>query len=145
MGRCRTRLKNYGPGEVSDRLSILALKRLFGAEAGKDTSVFQNEWAILLTEIRARTLNGKWFEAVLDLAAVNAALWHAEDDLRELRRVLDHSPSTAVLAFRIQALNDCRAGLIDRINKDAGEGLPSDKVSNVSDEFTIRESGREEK
>jgi len=123
------RLKNYGPGELSDRLSILALKRLFGAEAGRDCTAFQSEWGILLTEIRSRTLNGKWFEAVLELAAVNAALWHAEDDLRELRQ--DGSgrvEAAGLLAFRIQSLNDQRSALIDRINRDAGEGGPSDKV-----------------
>jgi hypothetical protein len=125
------RLKNYGPGELSDRLSILALKRLFGGEAGKDCTVFNQEWAVLLTEIRSRTLNGKWFEAVLELAAVNAALWHAEDDLRVLRQEEESVSLLADagrLAFRIQSLNDQRSALIDRINRDAGEGGPSDKV-----------------
>lgn len=128
------RLKNYGPGEISDRLSILALKRLFGGEAGRDLTTFNNEWAILLTEIRSRTLNGKWFEAVLELAAVNSALWHAEDDLREYRDMgynavgIPESLAVVSLAFRIQALNDQRAGLIDRINRDAGEVVVSDKV-----------------
>lgn len=139
------RLKNYGPGEVSDRLSILALKRLFGTEAGKDCTAFHQEWGVLLTEIRSRTLNGKWFEAVLELAAVNATLWHAEDDLRGMRQQWDGFKDAAavgaageagLLAFRIQALNDQRAGLIDRINKDAGEHLPSDKVNRE----TVRES-----
>ncbi len=142
------RLKNYGPGEISDRLSILSLKRLFGAEAGKDCTAFQNEWGILLTEIRVRTLNGKWFEAVLELAAVNAALWHAEDDLRDYGRqygAAGHDraftdPAVADLALRIQRLNDQRAALIDRINKDAGETLTSDKVFRE----TVRETKGED-
>lgn len=142
------KLKNYGPGEISDRLSILSLKRLFGAEAGKDCAAFNNEWAILLTEIRARTLNGRWFETVLELAAVNAALWHAEDDLRDWRFPLTSGKDTetrdapsiiAKLAFRIQDLNDQRSALVERINKDSGEASTSDKVFRE----TVRETPKE--
>jgi hypothetical protein len=125
------RLKNYGVGEVSDRLSILALKRLFGAQTGKDITHFTTEHTALLSEIRSRTLNGKWFEAYTELAAVNAALWHAEDDLRAMRMVWDGSAHQEIVntAFRIQDLNDQRAALIERINKDTGEvPLGSEKV-----------------
>lgn len=135
------RLKNYGAGEVSDRLSILALKRLFGTEAGKDVKHFEAEGAVLLSEIRTRTLNGKWFTAYTDLAAVNAALWHAEDDLRSWReKYKDQTPidkGTAIynwmevgkLAFRIQFLNDRRAELIGLINHDAGDVLGDEKIN----------------
>jgi len=132
-----SRLVNPGPGEITDRLTILALKLLFGAEAGKDCTLWSTERATLLGMIRTRTGNGKWFEAVLELAAVNAALWHAEDDLRDLRGEVDGLESSAApvgylqagrLAFRIQSLNDQRAALVERINRDAGEGGPSDKL-----------------
>jgi len=131
-----SRLTNPGPGEITDRLTILALKLLFGAEAGKDCTLWSTERATLLGMIRTRTLNGKWFEAVLELAAVNAALWHAEDALRARRHVCEAGvgisaagwEAAATLAFRIQALNDQRAALVERINRDAGEGGPSDKL-----------------
>src|ERR1700676_1554522 len=93
MEGARVRLLNWGPGECSDRLTILALKILHGTDAGKDVKHFTDERNALLTDIRARTLNGKWFEAVLELAAVNAALWHAEDRLRMLRAHLERALS----------------------------------------------------
>lgn len=88
-------------------------------------------------EIRARSLNGRWFESVLELAAVNAALWHAEDDLRDLRNgpaFIGMNPVSviaevaAAIGIRIQVLNDQRAVLVDKINKDAGEPGTGDKV-----------------
>jgi hypothetical protein len=139
------KLVNPGAGETSDRLTILALKILAGLEQGKETVHWETEQAALLTQIRARTLNGKWFEAVLKLGAVNAMLWHAEDDLRALGRQWEvwNKPDSsgltgaedrkraaleaAPLAFRIQALNDRRAELVQQINKEAGDGDTKEK------------------
>ena len=124
------RLVNYGLGELSDRLSILSLKILFGA----DPESFKAEKAALLVQLRTRTVNAQWFEAYTDLAAVNAALWHAEDDLRQLRngtaeRPVVIQPDAALdLAFRIQELNDRRAALVAQINKEAGDGDHKEKV-----------------
>lgn len=140
-GGITSRLRNYGPGELADRLTILALKRLHGAEAGKDCAQWNNEWAILQTEVRSkRTLS---LEAVLDLAAINAALWTAEDDLRllrgrESRDHLDESfyQDATRCGFRIQSLNDQRAALVDRINAAGGEA-GSDKVSAVKEEVGV--------
>ena len=132
-----SRLINPGPGDLSDRLSILALKILFGTEAAKDTKHWETERTVLLSKIRALTLNGAWFDAYTELAAVNAALWHAEDDLREIRNgpafigmrpVSELSETVAELAFRIQVLNDRRADLIGRINKDAGDDRGEEKL-----------------
>lgn len=140
------RLINYGPGEISDRLSILALKIVVSTEKGRDATHFRTEQTALLTQIRARTLNGKWFEAYTALAAVNALLWHAEDELRlhraQGRRYLGGLPpampedvqvatwtqAIVVLAFRIQALNDERAALVQKINEDAGEAGGAEKL-----------------
>ncbi len=146
-----TKLVNAGLGDVSDRLTILALKILVGQEQGRDVTHFSNEHAALLTQIRSRTLNAKWFEAVLSLAAVNGLLWHAEDDLKALRLewMVQQTPSaaevtiTAVgdgvkrrvadlvlpLAFRIQGLNEQRAELVAQINREAGDGAGAEKLS----------------
>lgn len=118
------RLINYGVGERVDRLSILGLKILFGSEAGKDVTHFERERAVLLTQARAST-QGDW-GTVLELAAVNAALWHAEDELRGMRKLvgtLDTEGLEAVLslAFRIQSLNDRRAELVGTLNAEAGD------------------------
>lgn len=125
------RLINYGLGEITDRLSILSLKKLFGEQAGRDITHWRNEQNALLVQTRNRTLN---LELSLELAAVNAALWHKEDELRSYRiqeRTLVLSQLTAAIvscAFRIQELNDQRASLVHKINEAAGDTSASDKV-----------------
>ncbi len=127
------RLINPGPGEVADRLTILALKILFGGQAGKDTAHFERERAALLTKFRA-TDAGKLTEPLLELAAVNGALWHAEDELRVYRdagynAVGAPEPLAVVtLAFKIQSLNDRRAQLVGQLNQLAGEAPAQEKL-----------------
>ena len=131
-----SRLVNYGIGEVSDRLTILTLKILAGTEQGKEVNHFEIERTALLQKIHARTLNAMWFDGMLELAGINAMLWHAEDDLRALRQRWEMKVATynvgdvedvQRIAFRIQALNDRRAELVSQINKEAGDGESKEK------------------
>lgn len=130
------RLINFGAGEIVDRLGILSTKILYGRAAGKETKHFADERNVLLTYLRGRELNGAWFSAALDLAAVNAALWRAEDDLREWRSQesdvdrIDEPTARDIarIAFRIQELNDARAELIEQINRTTGEFLGAEKL-----------------
>lgn len=122
-----SRLIDPGIGEITDRLTILTLKLLYGGLAGKEVSHFQAERTSLLAKIRSRnSLNGVWFDQTLTLAAVNAALWQAEDELRIHREmqhlpIMDRSALICGIAFRIQDLNDRRAGLVAEINKAVGD------------------------
>lgn len=125
------RLLDPGTGEITDRLTILSLKILFGEQAGKEVSHFKAERTSLLAKIRSRELNGAWFDKVLELAAVNAALWHCEDDLRACReKTLTPVGDKVVvdLAFLIQSLNDQRAALVGEINKSAGDEKGVEKL-----------------
>jgi hypothetical protein len=117
----------------------LSLKLLYGHAAGKSVDHFARERDVLLSQIRARTLNGSWFEQVLALAAVNAALWQAEDALRTWRNEpegkgnIDNydeaaQESIARLAFTIQDLNDQRADLVAAINTQTGERDGAEKL-----------------
>lgn len=130
------RLVNYGVGEASDRLTILALKILI--HPPERTAHFQAERDVLLTQVRARTLNGSWFAHVLELGAVNGQLWQAEDALRTYRQRYEKAESSlpplaladsqqtkpiAMLAFKIQQLNDKRAELVTLINANAGDAV----------------------
>lgn len=130
-----SRLTNLGPGDISDRLTILALKILVGQEKGRDVAHFQTEQTALLQQIRSRTLNGIWFEQVLELAAVNGQLWQAEDQLRGYRVASEGDINrfselvlVAQCAFRIQSLNDRRAELVTLINANAGENVGAEKL-----------------
>lgn len=132
------RLVNFGPGEIADRLTILALKILVGTEKGKDVAHFKAEQAVLLAQIRTRSsLNGIWFEQVLELGAVNGQLWRAEDELRSKRSYFDAKPTpwnnddtddVMTIAFRIQALNDRRAQLVHQINTLTGDTNGQEKL-----------------
>jgi len=117
-------------GEILDRLTILSLKVLHGRQAGKAVGHFEEEQRVLATLECAKRPHGLSHLPLLDLAAVNAALWHAEDDLREYRikvREFDEHAALAV-AFRIQDLNDQRACLIQEINKASGEWQGAEKA-----------------
>ena len=122
-----TRLINPGPGEMLDRLSILALKILYGRVAGKDVKAFELERGALFAKVAgSRTLTGQGFEAFVELSTVNSVLWHLEDDLRVLRAATDPTVPTqwreaALCAYRIQEFNDKRAELIMAINRQVGD------------------------
>lgn len=129
-----SRLVNLGPGEICDRLTILMLKILYARQAGKPVEHFEQERNALLVMLRGRELNAGWFEQVLGLGSVNAALWQEEDALRDLRPKKDPLPpwdpvvTARDIAFRIQELNDTRAALIEAINKLTGDHLGAEKL-----------------
>lgn len=127
-------LVNPGLGQITDRLTILELKILAATEEDAPTEHWEAERRQLLAKIHSRTLNGAWFDWVLGLAATNARIWHAEDDLR-VWRIRDpgigytagDGEAIRILAFRLQRLNDRRAELVHRINQEAGDGTAKDK------------------
>ena len=132
-----SRLINFGLGEVCDRLSILALKILHGEQKGADVGHFRNERAALMVKLLTRD-GGRWIEFHTDLAAVNAAIWQAEDEIRGRREALAHEQDEGVVAehhyqagalgLRIATLNDKRAELVRQINTFVGEGQAAEKV-----------------
>ena len=129
------RCTNLGPGELADRLSILALKIAHGLQADRDVTHFINERNVLLVQLRAGSTDAG-LEQLFELAAVNAMLWHAEDDLREYRAdftvngaTLPEALAVVAIAFRIQSLNDRRAELVGTLNKLAGQDLGPEKLT----------------
>jgi len=123
-----SRLHNPGPGEILDRLTILALKIVHGQMAGRDITHWVEE-RDALDNLKVPNIP---ILRVVELAAVNGALWQAEDDLRRERTATEHYVSqTAVIAqtaIRIQQLNDRRAALVSLINVNAGVDRPPDKL-----------------
>lgn len=125
-------LLNPGAGDISDRLTILSLKILFGSSAGKDVTHFVNERNGLLTKLKGRELNGAWFELVLQLGAVNAALWARTEEMREYLRRLPlvggaDTFDCAECGIAIMRLNDERARLVHAINVVSGD-VPKDAM-----------------
>lgn len=130
-----SRLINPGTGDLLDRLSILGLKLVYGQQVGKDTTHFRNERNAILPMIAGKNGTALWLEHYTELAAVNAALWGAEDEMRYTRIAWLSAPAAidykeaAQCAFRIQSLNDRRAELIALINSNTGESLGSEKLT----------------
>lgn len=135
------RLTNLGAGDYADRLTILALKCLHYGAAGKPVEHLRNEQACLLTKLYAGpTLPQAGVGALLELGAVNGALWQLTDDLRRIERdigtthrefPIDVTATPWVIAgkwgIEIMRLNDRRAELVDAINKATGEFLGHEK------------------
>lgn len=124
------KLHEPGPGEILDRLTILALKIVHGKLVGVDG----RHWGAEFTALEERY--GQKVDALLSLAAVNAALWQAEDTMREVRAhygAAGHDRTftdrhAADVGMRIQQLNDRRAELVTLINTDAGRTDPPEKL-----------------
>lgn len=124
-------------GEILDRLSILARKRLEKPERKH----FEEEESSLLKHFWASTKSigvESFIQHLLRLSAVNMALWQAEDELRELRRYAvenqyDFSiwtPCSMKLAkssMRLQSLNEERSRLIQFFNAELGRGAVEEK------------------
>jgi hypothetical protein len=107
-----------------DRVTILALKILVGVAAGKSVTHFETERERLISLLE--TQSPVKVNLLLELAAVNALLWQAEDTLRAMRGVPEPDLAmVATVAFRIQSLNDDRARVIAQIN---GADTPAEKL-----------------
>lgn len=119
-----SRLINPGLGDQLDRLTILALKILHkGAQEH-----WVRERNAILAQVRSRNHSGMWLEPALELGAVNATLWQAEDRLRFCRQAKSGPwDEAAAVAFEIQDLNDRRAALVDQINALVGEDRGGEK------------------
>lgn len=134
------RLLDPGPGEILDRLTILGLKLIYGELEARTLDHWKEEqgalYARLMELYHKAGSTGPQGVIIFELAAVNAALWQAEDKMRDFRRrrstdvaaMQSLVAATVDTAFRIQQLNDHRARLIFQINQDAGVNRPSDKV-----------------
>lgn len=130
------KLINFGAGEIVDRLTILSLKLHHADAAGRPTDHFRNEQVSLLAKLKAGNGIAGYVEELLELATVNGLLWQAEDELRDWRRQFkelaglsgEATAEAAGAAFRIQALNDRRAQLVEAINLKTGEHRGAEKL-----------------
>jgi hypothetical protein len=128
-----TRLVNFGLGEICDRLSLLALKILYGELQGLDITLYKHERAALLPSVLARE-HGRWLESWEDLHAVHAALWLYEADLRAYKAAspakhIEQREAIVECAFRIQDLYDRRSSLIAAINALVGDAIGERKMA----------------
>lgn len=118
------RVLNPGPGEIADRLGVVARKIV---EGGDKEGTFKDELYELLYALydgRTKGARTEWVENCIPavmLDATNAAIWQLEDRVREFRNgKLPGTEDFSQLSFRIQQLNDRRAELVKEINAQYG-------------------------
>jgi Family of unknown function (DUF6165) len=102
-------------GELIDKITILQikLKRLDGPGAAN----VANELAALNQAKRDAHLNEPTIEAlIIQLKAVNVALWDIEDQIRQLEACGDFGPRFIETARSVYKLNDRRAAIKRLIN-----------------------------
>lgn len=134
-----SRLVAPGPGEILDRLTILSLKIVHGRQAGTPVGHWAEEREVLCLAHCTHA----WCPSacLLELAAVNAALWQAEDQIREMRQRYTNATGAVSANFtegdveegfqcalRIATLNDRRAVLVHQINTQGGIDRPPEKL-----------------
>lgn len=112
-------------GELLDRLTILSRKILERPE----NEHFKREQTQIMDRL------GKWqfsegpLVLLLELAAVNAALWQADDEIRALRGNSKSDIADAgCKTFMVQSLNDRRAEIVQSLNETHGMGRKEEKI-----------------
>lgn len=130
------RLLNPDPGEILDRLTILARKIVERPER-EDFKV--EEKAL----VNALSVGCRELPMMFALAAVNAALWQGEDELRKLRAEKedaegdldcgDHGThavyESGKVGLRLQSLNDQRSSLIQQLTVAFGGEAREEKIT----------------
>ena len=105
-------------GELLDRLGILRLK-LDRCTAGEQRAQLKAAVERAQAVRRAARVEAPGLEALEDeLAAINEALWNAEDEIRARERDGDHGEAFVAVARAICRLNDRRAAVkraVDRL------------------------------
>lgn len=120
-------LIEVGPGELVDKITILAIK----SERMSDPEKLRNVRYELDVLDRARrshvpdTPELRSLEA--ELKAVNEALWVIEDDIRQCEADKDFGPKFIELARSVYKQNDKRAMLKKDINRITGSAIVEEK------------------
>lgn len=115
------------PGELIDKITILAIKRERITDAVKLANV-RAELAALVEARRALRDSSSLAELTAELKQVNESLWDIEDAIRACERQQDFGPTFIELARSVYRTNDRRAALKRRINELLGARLLEEKA-----------------
>lgn len=104
------------PGELIDKITILAIKRLRITDSEKLAHV-EHEYQQLTRVFDSIIRPDKpLLELQEALRAVNEKIWEVEDNIRDCERRKDFGPSFVELARQVYIKNDHRAALKREIN-----------------------------
>lgn len=111
-------------GEVIDKITILRLKAQHISDPDKLANIHRE--LSLLEGIAADALP-QIADLTAELAAVNAALWQIEDEIRDCEGRGDFGPDFIALARAVYHRNDTRAAVKRAINAALGSTLVEEK------------------
>jgi Family of unknown function (DUF6165) len=115
-------------GELVDKITILEIKRDNIQDETKLANI-NREYAVLVQVLDKAVVESDELTRLRSaLKAVNAELWHVEDDIRAQERAGTFGPEFVALARAVYRTNDRRAALKREIN----ELLRSDLVEEKS-------------
>ena len=99
------------PGELVDKITILAIKRERISDAAKLRNV-EHEYGVLTAILPPEfKTDAKLDRLQADLKTVNEVIWQVEDDIRDHERRKDFGPSFVELARAVYINNDQRVAL----------------------------------
>ena len=114
-------------GEVLDKIAILQIKLTHISDAAKRVNI-QNELDALLPLVAGDAFTTEqMLELMAELKAVNEALWHIEDDIREKEAAKSFDAEFIRLARAVYVTNDKRAEIKKQINLATGSALIEEK------------------
>jgi hypothetical protein len=115
------------PGELLDKITILEIKSERITDPAKLPNICR-EMAVL-AEARDRTIpwSNELDQMIIELKAINAAIWEVEDEIREYERRHDFGHRFVDLARSVYRNNDRRAAIKRRINEWLGSAILEEK------------------
>jgi hypothetical protein len=115
------------PGELIDKITILALKTERIADAAKLANV-RHELEVLRSVLRGQVEDtAELREMESRLKAVNGDIWDLEDTIRDCERKSDFGDTFVTTARNIYKTNDARAALKKEINLRLGSAIVEEK------------------
>jgi hypothetical protein len=115
------------PGELLDKITILEIKSERITDPAKLPNICR-EMAVL-AEARDRTIpwSNELDQMIIELKAINAAIWEVEDEIREYEGRQDFGHRFVDLARSVYRNNDRRAAIKRRINEWLGSAILEEK------------------
>lgn len=115
-------------GELIDKLTILRLKMSHVTDDEKLASIQYEKESLEHVVAANLEWDDKFEEFEKQLFEVNSALWHVEDELRDLERESKFSNRFVELARTVYRLNDRRFALKDAISRYSGSEIREEKL-----------------
>jgi hypothetical protein len=125
------------PGELIDKITILAIKRERIRDATKLHHVGTELALLVAAGDRAVPGSAELTQLATELKAVNEALWQIEDEIRRCEHDADFGPRFVALARSVYVTNDRRAVLKRQINELLGSRLIEEKSYTGSEEGMV--------